>query len=281
MKRIYFVSVYFVSVLFLLAALPARADDDKAAAREHTRRGARAYDLGHYRDAVTEFEAAYQAKDDPALLFNIGQAYRAAGDYANAITAYKSFIRNLPHTDRRRDIEARIAELERVLAAQARASSGPPEGTLPAPPHAHVEPAPPPVEFGPAPPPVAMVPSLPSPAPSTESARADHPGRVKLFSGIGVAVVGVGGIVAGAVFAALAKSADQEFLHPSNGVYSSTADDHRTTYPKAEVACFATGGVALVGGAVLVALGVRESKRARLTASVGPGHASAAVAFSF
>lgn len=73
----------------------ARADD-VLAAREHFERGTRLYDLGQYADAAREYEAAYKAKDDPALLFNCGQAYRGAGEPEKAVTFFKSFLRRMP-----------------------------------------------------------------------------------------------------------------------------------------------------------------------------------------
>jgi tetratricopeptide (TPR) repeat protein len=85
------VSTFVVVLLCFALAAPNAGADDIAEAREHYRKGSKAYDLGHYQDAIREYEAAYTIKDDPALLFNIAQAYRLAGDYPNAIRSYKSF----------------------------------------------------------------------------------------------------------------------------------------------------------------------------------------------
>ena len=54
--------------------------DNKAAAKEHSSRGTSYYDLGRYDEAIKEFEAAYQLKNDPAFLFNLAQSYRLAGN---------------------------------------------------------------------------------------------------------------------------------------------------------------------------------------------------------
>jgi Tetratricopeptide repeat len=273
--------------IILVACLCASSGfaDERAAFKEHVRKGARAYDLGHYREAVNEFESAYQLKDDPAILFNIGQAYRAAGDYASAVTAYKSYVRNLPKSERRRDVVARIHELETVLAAQQKAQAGPPEGTLPhgdtAPPDAakaqDETPAPPPaVVSAPA---TAEVPETPAPPPATANDAAL--GKKKLFAGVGLALAGVGALVAGGVMGAMASSAEKQFLHPKDGVYSASADDRRVVDQRAEVGLLAAGGAALVGGVVLTALGAKQMKRARLSASVGPGRVAAAVEIRF
>lgn len=88
------------------------ATDDVAAAKEHFLNGKKLYDLGKFADAAAEYELAYQAKDDPALLFNIGQAYRLAGNLPKAILAYKAYLRNTPDATNREEVENRIRELQ-------------------------------------------------------------------------------------------------------------------------------------------------------------------------
>lgn len=92
--------------------------DDARAARQHFDDGSKLYDLGKFRQAAHEYEEAYQAKPDPALLFNIGQAYRAAGDATEAITAYKAYLRHVPEARNRADVEAHLARLQRTLDEQ-------------------------------------------------------------------------------------------------------------------------------------------------------------------
>lgn len=95
----------------------ARADDAKLA-REHFEAGSKLYDLGKFVDAAREYEEAYKAKSDPALLFNIGQAYRAAGKPDEAIVAYKSYLRNQPDAPNRSDVEQHIAKLQQQIDAR-------------------------------------------------------------------------------------------------------------------------------------------------------------------
>src|SRR5256885_6575022 len=78
-----------------LAGRAAHAED-VAAAKMHYERGTALYDLQRYLEAAKEYEAAFEAKNDPALLFNIAQAYRFGGDYAKAIAAFRSFLRRVP-----------------------------------------------------------------------------------------------------------------------------------------------------------------------------------------
>ena len=98
----------------LLAALPA-AGQDLSSAKEHFVRGTKLYDLGRYLEAAKEYEATYEIKDDPALLFNIGQAYRLGGDLSSAIRAYKSFLRRVPASSQRVQIEVHLREMQRQL----------------------------------------------------------------------------------------------------------------------------------------------------------------------
>ena len=89
----------------------AEAGDNIEVARGHYDRGLKAYDLEHYPEAIAEFEAAYYAKPDPALLFNLAQAHRLNGDLRKAISFYKTYLRKLPQSTNRGEVEARIASL--------------------------------------------------------------------------------------------------------------------------------------------------------------------------
>ncbi len=116
-------------LLFVAWPLPSRADD-AAAAREHYQRASNAYDLGHFSEAAKEFEAAYQLKNDPAFLFNIGQAYRFDGKNQQALLAYRAYLRRLPDAPNRAQVESRLAELKELIDKQNATESHPPTGTL-------------------------------------------------------------------------------------------------------------------------------------------------------
>jgi hypothetical protein len=143
--------------------------DTKERARQMVKQARVAYDLGNYDEAASRYEAAYRLVQDPALLYNIGQAYRLAGRTEKALAAYKGFLRTAPPEDpNRAPVGGRITELERAM----RASEARP---------APVEPAPPP------PPPAVAPPeaSVYQPAPVEEVAP-----RFRTSAG---ARVGVGG----------------------------------------------------------------------------------------
>jgi len=104
------------------AAGAKRGDDPAAAeARRHYEEGTKAFNLGEFPRAIAEFKAAYNAKDDPSLLYNIGQAFRLEGDAAQAIFFYRSYLRNMPNSPNRREVEGRIRTLEKQLEEQKKA----------------------------------------------------------------------------------------------------------------------------------------------------------------
>jgi tetratricopeptide (TPR) repeat protein len=121
--------------LVLLSLISSTAfADDAAVAREHYKKGTRLYELNKFADAAAEYEQAYQAKDDPALLFNIGQAYRFDGQNKKALLAYKQYLRKLPEAGNRAEVEKHIAALEKLVEDEKRSTSSPPTETIP-PPH--------------------------------------------------------------------------------------------------------------------------------------------------
>jgi hypothetical protein len=118
--------------LFLIALLCAgtaagwAAEADAGAdAKRHYDEGTKLFNLGEFGPAAAEYKAAYKAKPDPVILYNIAQALRLNNEAANAIFFYRSYLRNVPNAGNRRDVERRIRELE-ALPAQPKAASSPP-----------------------------------------------------------------------------------------------------------------------------------------------------------
>src|SRR5947199_296584 len=109
---------------------PSRAED-VAAAREHYKRGTVLFNLQRYLEAAKEYEAAYEAKDDPALLFNIAQSYRLGGDAGRALGAYKNYVRNMPRAPNRAEVSQRIEELQKIVDVQQHSREAPPRDTIP------------------------------------------------------------------------------------------------------------------------------------------------------
>src|SRR3954468_22210699 len=107
------------------------AAQDYSEARRHYELGTRYYDLQRYADAAKEYEAAFVIKDDPALLFNIGQAYRLARNPRKANGAYRSYLRRVPNDSRRGEVQRRIADLQKQIDSEEQNAASPPTGTIP------------------------------------------------------------------------------------------------------------------------------------------------------
>jgi hypothetical protein len=157
-----------------IPSAPVRASDDPASveAKRHYEEGTKAFNLGEYPRAIAEFKATYNAKPDPLLLYNIAQSYRLAGDAGQALFFYKSFLRNMPAAENRKEVEGQIHKLEKQVADQKKdPASAPPPVIVPAP-----TPAPSPVT----PPPAAVAPpaagsttaTVPTPVPNPPAASA-------------------------------------------------------------------------------------------------------------
>src|SRR6266545_1894884 len=128
-----------LTFVFLVSAPAGAQDKDadkRAAAKDHYQRGTSFYDLGRYQDAIKEFEAAYQLKNDPAFLYNLAQSYRLAGDAENALRLYRTYLRYVPKPANRAEIDDRIKTLEQQIASKGGGTTPPPGaggGTTPPP----------------------------------------------------------------------------------------------------------------------------------------------------
>jgi hypothetical protein len=151
------------SVLSTTRVLAVGPDEGAGAAtdaKRHYEEGTKAFNLGEFARAISEFKATYNAKPDPLLLYNIAQSYRLAGDASQALFFYKSFLRNMPGATNRKEVEAQVRKLEKQLQQQGDEQKR--EPVTPAsvnPPPASAVPA------GPTPPAPATV--TPPPAPTT------------------------------------------------------------------------------------------------------------------
>jgi len=111
---------------------PPAADPDVDKAREHLRKASVHYDLQEFRKALTEFREAYRLKNDPVILFDMGQCDRKMGHYREAIDFYKSYLRKVPSGANRSEAERLIAESEKLLKDSPPEASAPPASAPPA-----------------------------------------------------------------------------------------------------------------------------------------------------
>jgi tetratricopeptide (TPR) repeat protein len=196
----------------------------------------KAYDLGHFDEAVREFEAAYDADDSAAYLFNIAQAYRRGHNETKALELYKTYLRKAPDAADRASVESIIAEIEKTISETA------------PPPAAAAPPAPAPAPAAvPAP---APAPRVAVPSPPIEQ---EHPGRGLKIAGITTAAVGLAACGVGIAFAFQAKSKDDQ--SGSSPVYNPQLEKDADSARTMAYVFFGVGGAAVVAGAILAIVG--------------------------
>ena len=85
---------------------------NKQAAKVAFEAGKRAYAEQKYSIAAEEFAESYHLSGNADLLFNIGQAYRLAGDLDQALAMYRSFLRALPNSPNAKLAQIKIDEIK-------------------------------------------------------------------------------------------------------------------------------------------------------------------------
>jgi hypothetical protein len=155
-----------VFVTSVSAAAPALADESSDA-KAHYQKATAHYAVGEYHDAAVEYELAYKAKQDPALLYNAAQSHRLANDNQKALLLYKNIVKLYPTSKYAAESKDRIEKLEQAIAT----TQSPPN--QPAPAFVTTPAAPPPA----AAPPAASAPVQPigQPAPSATPVPAAPP----------------------------------------------------------------------------------------------------------
>lgn len=140
-----------ILLLCVLAAVAVAApqvhgqDKGERAARGHFQRAEKSFNLGKFEEALTAYEAAYEAKPLPGFLFNMAQCQRNLGNAERAVFFYERFLALDPGTKNRALVEELLAEQRQKLEAARASVAGPP----PPAPAAAREPAPP--ALGPSP----------------------------------------------------------------------------------------------------------------------------------
>jgi tetratricopeptide (TPR) repeat protein len=208
-----------LAVGILLGAGRVRAagsSEDEKHARELYERAEKSFNVGKFAEALTDYQAAYEAKPLPGFLFNIAQCYRNLGNYERARFFFRRYLSIEPKAPNHRRVEQLIDEMSRQIDAQAAAATAaattttPPSTTTPPPastPPAETRPAeaaatPEPAEPAKVPEPV---PAAVEPAPSASATlvaqppppEEEHPPvYTRWWFWTGVAAVVAGGAVA-------------------------------------------------------------------------------------
>ena len=112
-----------VPLSLLLVASAAHADDDAHARADAVyKEGEQLYADKQYLAAAARFEASYAIEADPAVLFNIAQAYRLGRACAQAARFYHQFIDKVPSPPDRDKLDRYITEMDACAKAEAAAT---------------------------------------------------------------------------------------------------------------------------------------------------------------
>ena len=230
---------------------------DKARASAAYARGRAQYAAADYRAAAASFVEAYAVDPDPGYLFNAGQAFRFAGDCAQAARYYRQFlgaVSSAPNLDK---VRGYLDEMDACVRRQ-----------LPPPP-------PPPLPTSPPPPP-----PLPTPPP------ADDPGATRGHVGLALGAAGLAAVGAGVWFHHDVRYFEDRSRRCTAAVTCTGAqvahwDDRGHTASALAIAAYATGSAALVGGTALDLLGRRRDTEPPVAIVPAPGGALVTAGFAF
>jgi tetratricopeptide (TPR) repeat protein len=247
-----FVRRILVLVLaFSIGSSTAGADDATAQARDHYNKGSRAFSLGRFADAIKEYEAAFELRDDPVLLYNIAQAHRLNHNPERALFFYRSYLSRAPDAPNAGDVRQKISDMQKLVDEQRRAQK-------PAP-----TPAPPAAQPAPAPPPPA---TAPAPAPEF------HVNRGQRIGGIALIGAGVALLATGITLSALVPGLDSDLRNTAaaGGVYDPSVQSRAKAFQVTGPVLDAVGVLAAAGGGALLYLSGRHHERVSVAPSVGP-----------
>jgi len=213
-------------------------------------RGRKAYSHEEWVSAARAFERAYEQRQVPNLLYNIGRSYENAGEFEKAITYYQKFI-NQPgiEIDSRKDALDRIDTLEKVVdvsdeeektdedEAGGGESSDMASGTGPS---------------GEAPPDPTM------------QRRDDYTLALALLS------TGGAGLISGTIFSILTANAHSDFESAENLSDRRNAADRGRTFGTLADAFLISGGAITAAGVALVVWPIQTERAAETEARLRP-----------
>jgi len=278
MKRASTIAIILVAIHALAAAQPAPSPEERAG--ELVDEAIRHYNVGEYTEAIAAYKEAYKLVPEPLLLWNLGQAYRLAGDCAKALTSYRSYVREAPAGDFRAMADQRIPEMEACAKKATPPVTDKPVTDTPIDPRVND-----PLGGGNAVPPGGESGGFGPSAPGAGEPVDAKPGGTLRMAGYALGGVGVLGLAAGGYFTLKARDINDqaESLCATECAGSELVDlDRRGDAADRNATIgFIAGGVALAAGVTAIVLASRGERRATVTLVPTPGGAAASAAWSF
>lgn len=96
----------------------AQSKDDIRKAKERFKEGKELYNEEDYLGAAEAFKDAYELSQRSELLYNIGQAYRLAGNLGDAESYFKQYLEERPDAPNEEEVVETIIEIQQEIAAQ-------------------------------------------------------------------------------------------------------------------------------------------------------------------
>src|SRR5882672_5201981 len=121
------------AALLLASAGHAAEDSGSKQAASSAAKAKVHYDLGEFDKAAEEYILVYRLRPLPALLFNIAQSYRQAGQYEKAKQFYKAYLRENPDPQSSAAVKKALKEIDELLAKERKTKESPPAGIREAP----------------------------------------------------------------------------------------------------------------------------------------------------
>ena len=238
-------------------------DSNKANARAHYETATRLYEIREYDKALLEYKSAYLAHPDPAFLFNIGQCYRKLGQDAEALNFFQQYLKKAPPEDpNRRQVQARIRDIETEAKLKANAVQAAPALSPPTP----VPSPPPPAPSAEGVPPAAA--SLEPVAQVSAAPQLSHPGRGLRIAGIACGAAGLASIGVAVYYYVRASSLSDTV---TNSPTPQASDDQAGRDAQSmQWVFYSVGAGALATGTLLYLLGWPSAEASRPVAGVTP-----------
>jgi tetratricopeptide (TPR) repeat protein len=247
-----------VMVVVALVASVARAETEDAKALFE--KATVQFRIGQFHEAAETYKHVYELHHDPSLLYNAAQAYRLGNEPEKALLFYRSFLSSAPDTPQRAEVEGRIAELERIVSEQKKAKERPPN---------EVKPTPlPPTETQPA----TTAAGPPESAPPAQPQTASDAGRSKKIAGIVLLGIGAGALIGGIVTAVLSGQASDSInaAARTGQAFDPAKESAGKTDTIVSGVMFGVGGAAVVAGAVVLGLAIRDGRAREHKVSIAP-----------
>lgn len=249
-----------LAAVLATAALAAPADAEPTEAERLYVEGQSAYDEGRYEIALALWQRSYELSQLPALLFNLGQAYRlrgATGDCANAVAAYRRYLELAPDAPQRPVAEGFLRDLQSCAPPGERPALGQPGGPAGAPPGG-AQPEGPPGSQGE----LSRKSVAPRIVVETPGAEGEDRGAAKRVLGLAVVGGGVAIGIAGVYFGVRARTLADEVTEAcaTGCTWSEVADkdaDGRAV-ARSQLILYGIGASAVITGGILYYLGRRE-----------------------